>query len=183
MKPYIFSKQSLEKQNELRENCTGWIRWLRGLFEESAWKAMEVAQLAMQRHGPEGEEKYDDKWKMRLRLRSWSHSIRPNQLTSWNKSIDKIKLISTADRNELIVEFITGKNLLMGDLWGMGMQSSTIFLCALNIATGGFFWWYVPTYRPPNFARFAPSHSVLLPVGLGLGRALVSLRRGRNRYG
>jgi hypothetical protein len=83
---------------------------------------------------------------MRLRLKSWSHSIRPNQLTGWNKGIDKIKLIHTTDRNELIVEFIIGKNILAGDLWGMGMQSSVIFLCALNIATGGFFWWYVPTY-------------------------------------
>ena len=146
MKPYIFSKQSLEKQNEMREDRTGWLRWLRGLFEESARKAMEVAQLEMQRQRPEGEEKYDDKWKMRLRLKSWSHSIRPNQLTGWNKGIDKIKLIHTTDRNELIVEFIIGKNVLMGDLWGMGMQSSMIFLSALNIATGGFFWWYVPTY-------------------------------------
>ena len=146
MKPYIFSKQSLEKQNEMRENRTGWIRWLRGLFEESTKKAMEVAQMEMQRQRPEGEEKYDDKWKMRLRLKSWSHSIRPNQLTGWNKGIDKIKLIHTTDRNELIVEFIIGKNILAGDLWGMGMQSSVIFLCALNIATGGFFWWYVPTY-------------------------------------
>ena len=146
MKPYIFSKQSLEKQNEMREDRTGWLRWLRGLFEESARKAMEVAQLEMQRRRPESEEKYDDKWKMRLRLKSWSHSIRPNQLTGWNKGIDKIKLIHTTDRNELIVEFIIGKNVLMGDLWGMGMQSSMIFLFALNIATGGFFWWYVPTY-------------------------------------
>jgi len=146
MKPYIFSKQSLEKQNEMRENRTGWLRWLRGLFEESARKAMEMAQLEMERQRPEGEAKYDDKWKMRLRLKSWSHSIRPNQLNGWNKGIDKIKLIHTTDRYELLVEFIIGKNVLLGDLWGMGMQSSMIFLCALNIATGGFFWWYVPAY-------------------------------------
>jgi AbiV family abortive infection protein len=146
MKPYIFSKQSLEKQNEMQEDRTGWIRWLRERFEEAARKAMEMAQLEMQRQRPEGEEKFADKWKLRIRLKSWSHSIRPNQLTGWNKGIDKIKLIHTADRNELIVEFTIGKNVLMGDLWGMGMQGVVIFLSALNISTGGFFWWYIPTF-------------------------------------
>lgn len=165
MKPYIFSKQSLEKQNEMKDDRTGWIRWLRALFEESAQKAMEMAQLEMQRQRPEGEEKYDDKWKMRLRLRSWSHSIRPNQLTGWNKGIDKIKLIHTTDRNELIVECIIGKNVLMGELWSAGMQSSMIFLCALNIATGGFFWWYVPIYTSRFFESITDletDHSVII---------------------
>ncbi len=146
MKPFIFSKQSMEKQIELQDDRTGWIRWLRELFEEQARKAMEQAQIEMQRQRPEGDEKYDDKWKLRIRLKSWSHSIRPNQLTGWNKGIDKIKLIHTTDRNELIVEFTIGKNVLMGDLWGMGMQSVMIFVSALNISTGGFFWWYLPTF-------------------------------------
>ena len=146
MKPFIFSKQSMEKQIELQDDRTGWIRWLRELFEEQIRKAMEQAQLEMQRQRPEGEEKFDDKWKLRIRLKSWSHSIRPNQLTGWNKGIDKIKLIHTTDRNELIVEFLMGKNVLMGDLWGFGMNCCMIFLCALNISTGGFFWWYLPVF-------------------------------------
>jgi AbiV family abortive infection protein len=146
MKPYIFSKQSFEKQNEMQEDRAGWIRWLREQFEEAARKSMEMAQLEMQRQRPGGVEKFDDKWKLRIRLKSRSHSIRPNQLTGWNKGIGKIKLIHTTDRNELIVEFTIGKNVLMGDLWGMGMQSVLIFLSALNISTGGFFWWYIPTF-------------------------------------
>ena len=146
LKPYIFSKQSIEKQAEMREDRTGWIRWLRGLFEESTRKAMEIAQFEMQRQKPEEKEKFDDKWKLRIRLKSWSHSIRPNQLTGWNKGIDKIKLIHTTDRSELIVEFTIGKNILLGDLWNMGMQSVLIFVSALNISTGGFFWWYFPTF-------------------------------------
>ena len=146
MKPFIFSKQSMEKQIELQDDRTGWIRWLRQLFEEQTRKAMEQAQIEMLRQRPDGEERYDDKWKLRIRLKSWSHSIRPNQLTGWNKGIDKIKLIHTTDRSELIVEFTIGKNVLMGDLWGMGMQSVMIFVSALNISTGGFFWWYLPTF-------------------------------------
>lgn len=146
LRPYIFSKQSIEKQAEMREDRTGWIRWLRGLFEESTRKAMEMARLEMQRQKPDEKEKFDDKWKLRIRLKSWSHSIRPNQLTGWNKGIDKIKLIHTTDKSELIVEFTIGKNILLSSLWNMGMQSVMIFVSALNISTGGLFWWYLPTF-------------------------------------
>jgi AbiV family abortive infection protein len=146
MKPSIFSKQSMAKQIELQDDRTGWIRWLRELFEGQARKAMEQAQIEMQRQRPDGEERFADKWKLRIRLKSWSHSIRPNQLTGWNKGVDKIKLIHTTDRNDLIVEFLIGKNVLMGDLWGFGMNSCVMFLCALNISTGGFFWWYLPVF-------------------------------------
>jgi AbiV family abortive infection protein len=146
MKPFIFSQASIEKQVELQADRTGWIRWLRKLFEEQATKAMEQSQIEMQRQYPEGKEKYDDKWKLRIRLKSWSHSIRPNQLTGWNKAAEKINLIPTTERNELIVEFTFGKNVLMKDLWGIGMQNVMIFVSALNISTGGFFWWYLPTF-------------------------------------
>lgn len=59
MKPFIFSKQSMEKQIELQDDRTGWIRWLRELFVEQARNAIEQAQLEMQRQRPEGEEKPD----------------------------------------------------------------------------------------------------------------------------
>ena len=109
------------------------MRWLREQFDASTRKAMELAQNEMARKRPGGEEEFADKWKMRIRIRSWSHSIRPNQLNSWNKGINKIKLIHTTDRNELIVEFTIGKNVLMQDLWGFGMQNVVIFMAALHV--------------------------------------------------
>ena len=136
----------MEKQIEGSEDRTAWMRWLREQFDASTRKAMELAQNEMARKRPGGEEEFADKWKMRIRIRSWSHSIRPNQLNSWNKGINKIKLIHTTDRNELIVEFTIGKNVLMQDLLGFGMQNVVIFMAALNISTNGFFWWYLPAY-------------------------------------
>ena len=58
----------------------------------------------------------------------------------------KIKLFTTDDRNELIVQFIMPKSITAQDLWATGMQQCMVFVTALNIATTGFFWWYLPTF-------------------------------------
>ena len=38
------------------------------------------------------------------------------------------------------------KSVTAQDLWNAGMQQCMIFVTALNIATNGFFWWYLPTF-------------------------------------
>jgi AbiV family abortive infection protein len=146
IKTWIYSKTSLEKQAELANEPNGWFKWLRGLVEESARAAAELSTKEMERTKPTGDERYEDKWLFKIRLKSWSHSIRANQLTKWNESIDKIKLFTTDDRHELIVQFIMPKSVTFQEIWPAGMQQCMIFVTALNIATSGFFWWYVPTF-------------------------------------
>jgi AbiV family abortive infection protein len=146
LKTWIYSKASLEKQAEFVDEPHGWIKWLRGLVEDSERSAAELAKKEMERTRPEGEERHEDKWLFKIRLKSWSHSIRANQLTRWNEGIDKIKLFTTDDRNELIVQFIMPKSVTAQDLWAAGMQQCMVFVTALNIATTGFFWWYLPTF-------------------------------------
>lgn len=146
IKTWIYSKTSLEKQAELANERNGWIKWLRGLVEESQRAAAELAKKEMERVKPEGDDRHDDKWLFKIRLKSWSHSIRANQLTKWNEGIDKIKLFTTDDRHELIVQFIMPKSITFQEIWPAGMQQCMIFVTALNIATSGFFWWYVPTF-------------------------------------
>ncbi len=146
IKTWIYSKASLEKQAEFANERTGWIKWLRGLVQESESAAAELAKKEMERVEPEGDDRYNDKWLFKIRLKSWSHSIRANQLTKWNEAIDKIKLFTTDDRNELIVQFTMPKTIMFQDIWPAGMQQCMIFVTALNIATCGFFWWYVPTF-------------------------------------
>jgi AbiV family abortive infection protein len=146
LKVWIYSKESIEKQAELAGEPNGWIRWLRGLAQESERAAAELRKQEMDRVKPEGVERYEDKWSFKIRLKSWSHSIRANQLLKWNEAIDKIKLATTDDRYELIVQFIMPKSVTAQDLWNAGMQQCMIFVTALNIATNGFFWWYLPTF-------------------------------------
>jgi AbiV family abortive infection protein len=146
IKTWIFSKGSLEKQAEFANERVGWIKWLRSVIEESERAAAELAKKEMVRVKPEGDDRYIDKWSFKIRLKSWSHSIRANQLTKWNDGVDKIKLFTTDDRNELIVQFTMPKSIMFQDIWSAGMQNCMIFVTALNIATFGFFWWYVPTF-------------------------------------
>jgi AbiV family abortive infection protein len=146
MKTWIYSKASLEKQAELAGEPNGWIRWLRGLAQESERAAAELRRQEMERSKPEDTERYDDKWVFKIRLKSWSHSIRANQLPKWNEAVEKIKLATTEDRYELIVQFIMPKSVSAQDLWAAGMQQCMIFVTALNITTNGFFWWYLPTF-------------------------------------
>ena len=146
IKTWIYSKTSLEKQAEFANERNGWIKWLRGIVEESQRAAAELAKKEMERVKPEGDDRHDDKWLFKMRLKSWSHSIRANQLTKWNEGIDKIKLFTTDDRHELIVQFIMPKSITFQEIWPAGMQQCMIFVTALNIATSGFFWWYVPTF-------------------------------------
>ncbi len=146
IKTWIYSKASLEKQAKFANERTGWIKWLRGLVQESERAAAELAKKEMERVEPEGDDRYNDKWLFKIRLKSWSHSIRANQLTKWNEAIDKIKLFTTDDRNELMVQFTMPKSIMFRDIWPAGMQQCMIFVTALNIATCGFFWWYVPTF-------------------------------------
>lgn len=145
LKPFIFSKGSLEKQAEFNDGA-GWIKWLRKTVEDSQRSAYEIAQREMKRKRPEDEGRYEDKWKLRIKLKSWSHSIRQNQLTKWNENIEKIKLYKGGEHNDLTVDFIIPKSITIHELWNVGMQNCVIFASSLNIASFGFFWWYLPTF-------------------------------------
>jgi desulfoferrodoxin (superoxide reductase-like protein) len=68
------------------------MKWLRGTFEEANRKSIELTNLEMKRVPVAGEEGWEDKFDVKIRLKSWSHSIRQNQFTEWNKGIEKIKL-------------------------------------------------------------------------------------------
>jgi hypothetical protein len=149
----IFSEGSLEKQAEFEAEPGGWIHWLRTVIEESNRLGVEMTQKEMNRVPPDGDEANEDKWEVKIRLRSSSHSIRPKPLKEWNEKIEKIKLFTTKDKNELLVKFIAPKKLQCQMVWPMGMQSAMLLVNALNIGASGFFWWYLPTF----ISKFAES--------------------------
>jgi AbiV family abortive infection protein len=145
LKMVVFSKASLEKQKEL-DGGKEWIRWLRESVEESQRSANEIVQREMARKQPEEGDDEKDKWRLRIKLKSWSHSIRKNQLLQWNEGIAKIKLYKGAEHNDLTVEFTVPKSITIHGLWNAGMQNNVLFVTSLNIASFGFFWWYLPKF-------------------------------------
>lgn len=146
LRPFVFSKSSMEKQIEFKDDRDGWIKWLRKTIDDSHQAAINLTNQEMQRTRPDGDEGYEDKWLFKIRLKSWSHSIRPNQLTRWNEHVEKIKLFHTSDKSELIVQFTMPESITMQTMWGAGMHNCVVFVSALNIATNGFFWWYLPAF-------------------------------------
>jgi hypothetical protein len=145
LKPFIFSKTSLEKQIELNSGPE-WLKWVRKTVEESQRSSYEIAQKEMERKQSEDGDLDIDKWKMRIKLKSWSHSVRQSQLVKWNEGIDKIKLQKGSEHNDLTVDFIVPKSVTLDNLWNAGMQNNVLFVSCLNIASLGFFWWYLPVF-------------------------------------
>jgi hypothetical protein len=113
---------------------------------------MELTNLEMQRKPAEGEAGWENKFEVKIRLKSASHSIRQNQFKFWNDGIDKIKL-NGGGKDELVVTLYIPKRVATQDLWNMGWQNTYVFLTALNIGTLGFFWWYLPVYISRYFEK------------------------------
>lgn len=137
---FIFGGASLAKLAELGD-VREWIAWLRTQIEEAERGAAEAARRELARAVPAGdEEARREKWSMRLRFFSESHSIRAGALNSWNDGIEWIKL-RRAKANELIVDLTLPRAVLVTSAWGSGYMMGQRLLLAFNIGTLGFFWW------------------------------------------
>lgn len=79
------------------------------------------------KHSEEGDDE-KDKWRLRIKLKSWSHSIRQNQLLQWNEGTTKVKLFKGAEHNDLTAEFTVPKSITIHGLWNAGMQNNVLFV-------------------------------------------------------
>jgi AbiV family abortive infection protein len=138
----IFSGTSMTKLAELK-NAKAWALWIRAEFEKADAEARVIAEAEIKRSRDLPEAGTKEKWKLRIRIISASHSIRPKALAKWNKNIDWIKLVY-ATKDELIFELILKDNVPVGGLWYFGWGIARHFVVALNIATMGFWWWRMP---------------------------------------
>jgi hypothetical protein len=77
--------------------------------------------------------------------------VRGKALSSWNKKSPSVKLAAAHDRRELVVEFLVPSKITFADLSAVGLAISNAFAIAMNVATRGFFWWYLPAKRERFF--------------------------------
>lgn len=137
---FIFGAASLANLAKVGD-MQAWLAWLRTQIEEAERGAAEAARRELARAAPAGDEDARrEKWSMRLRFFSESHSIRASALNSWNDGIDWIKL-RRARANELIVDLTLPRAVLVASAWESGYMLAQRLLLALNIGTLGFFWW------------------------------------------
>lgn len=140
----IFSKTSLNKLHELK-NAKEWIRWLKSEFDKIEAENLALAQAELARSKSLPVKSTKDKWRIRFRIFSASHSIRPKTLNEWNEKVKWIKLTPVAQqKNQLIVELILGDNIPIEGLWHFAWGVARHFVASLNIGTMGFWWWRMP---------------------------------------
>ena len=106
--------------------------------------------LELEKEPIDGIEGDEPKWKVKFRIYSESHSIRPKALNAWNRNsdfIDTMKLHSSNNSSELICELTLPKRVHIRALWNTAQAISSEFVAALNIAMSGLFWWHVEKDR------------------------------------
>jgi AbiV family abortive infection protein len=149
---FIFSSASFD-----RMEATGsreWLKWLRAEIERVEAEAHASLNRELTRPEPEGEDRKTTKWQLKVRLFTQSHSIRQKVLNRWNERVSWIKLYDVNNkRDQMLVEMTFPKVVSMGMVWQFGLAYANRLLAALNIASGGFFWWYVPAFTSTYYER------------------------------
>jgi AbiV family abortive infection protein len=140
----IFGKDSFARLTSYNGDVRQWVLWLRSEITRFEASNQQFAEEELSRILPSGDEALDPKWSLKIRLRSWSHSVRGKALRGWNDRCPLVKLSTTQDRRELMVEFLVPKKIEFKNLGTIGIAISNWFAIALSVGTRGFFWWYVP---------------------------------------
>lgn len=140
----IFGNKSMDKLAEIK-SVPDWVDWLKQEFDKAEKEGQEAIRQELQRKPPKNSEKLKEKWKVKVRLFTNSHSIRPKPLNKWNKLGSWIQLYPVGGKkNQLLMEFTLPKNISVNGLWWAAWGVARRFVVALNIGTFGCFWWYVP---------------------------------------
>ncbi len=115
----IFGNASWDKLVEFGD-VHEWIKWIRQEFTKAEEESEEILRQEMEK-GAAGETEGDEpKWRVKFRIYSASHSIRPKVLNKWNENYGyfiKIHSSNEKRRNELICELTLGKNVPVQALW------------------------------------------------------------------
>ncbi|MCI0448664.1 MAG: AbiV family abortive infection protein, partial [Chlorobi bacterium] len=140
---FIFSKVAVKKISEF-ENVREWIRWLRMEFEKEEIELKKLTEREMGVKKINLKDAKNEKWKIKVKIFSYSHSIRQKVINAWNKKDSLIKLYSTKNNNEFIFELVAPLTIHAMALFDYTLNYTKFFLLSLNIGTLGYFWYYLP---------------------------------------
>lgn len=142
---FFWGKIAQEKLIELN-SFDEWLAWLKQTKEEENKKSIDLGIQEINRVLPENIEDIKPKWEMGFTLVSRSHSIRPKDLSAFNK-IEKflVKLFPGKDKHTLKITLTIGNNVSITELFHFGFSMCKLFTASLNIATNGIFYWNFKT--------------------------------------
>jgi AbiV family abortive infection protein len=149
---FIFSPASFEKMTQL--DAKEWLLWVRDEIQQADTLVNETLQREMKRGFTPGEAGLEYKWEVKLRLFSQVHSIRPKPLNHWNNKVEWIKLFPVdGKKNYLDVLLKVPKFIPIQGVYYVAYCYSNLLVAALNISSGGLFWWQ----EPKNLSAFYES--------------------------
>jgi AbiV family abortive infection protein len=135
----LFSPPFLAKYEELGGDAARWADWAKGEFERLAAEADAAMRREFARRpGPESDEQ--PKWRVRTRVYTISHALRPKVLNYWNDRIDTVKLVSTGKKDEFLLELTLTNAVILSDLYGRALAMTKMMLAFLSIGSIGYFW-------------------------------------------
>ena len=102
----IFGRDSFAQLKSFGGNIREWVPWLRAEIDRLDEHNRRLEEEESKRVPPANDQALNAKWKFKVRLHSWSHSVRGKALSSWNKKSPSVKLTAAHDRRELVVEFL-----------------------------------------------------------------------------
>jgi AbiV family abortive infection protein len=146
MQRFVLSEQSRQKLADLTGDSRKWMTWLQEEVSTAEAKTEEMMEKEINRQAPTGVLANRPKWRLKIKLHTLSHSVRHKELNTWNEQVKWVKLHPTTDKTELLVEFLLPAKIPVNELWQTGLQMCSMFVVALNIATVGYFWWYLPKF-------------------------------------
>lgn len=141
----VFSAASMQKLKELGGNVRDWVDWARAIVDEAEAQARSFAEQEFKRIPSEAGNK--PKWELTLRLHTPTHSIRPKSLKWWNDGVERVKLHAVSGKkDELLIKAVLPDGVSAERLFDSGKAFADHILIALNVASVGYFYWFLPPH-------------------------------------
>lgn len=171
----LFSKRFIDMHEELRGDTRAWVRWAQSAFAEIEAEETALMQQELNRAANEpGCSR--PKWRIRVRLKTSSHSLRQKALNYWNERVRSVALSTAGPKNEdLVLEITINDHIKIDEVFEAGLAASKLHIAMLNIGSAGFFWYEMSGQSRQYFESIqdldAPHMSLSIEKGGGLTTA------------
>jgi AbiV family abortive infection protein len=142
---YIFGNTSQEKLIELGD-VKNWISWLKKEFQKEDTEAKEILKKELKKAQTEIAKTFEPKWRIKIKIKSKSHSIRGSVLNKVSANNPVFKFFKGEDNHTLVIDIYLDKGVNIKGLWNRGWQTSQLLVAALNVTTNGLFYWDIPRH-------------------------------------
>lgn len=179
-RPYIFNSESMQKLKELGQ-VSKWVEWVQQKIASAEAEAVEILKNELDR-AKEGFVSGKTRWRIRIRLHTNTHSIRPKVLSWWNENIDAIKLTAVGKlKDQLDMHVHLSDRANAQNLYQVGEMFFTHMILAMNLGSMGFFWRSLPQDEDRYFDQIEDLEHPRMNVGISNPKLLLSENADQNR--